>query len=272
MEAERNLPNGELYAFEEMLAATLNLGGDTEKVTAQVIELLKSEQEIVRYRSAKVLARIGRKAAAAVPRLTELLNDSKVQIQTAALEALAAMGPGGQGLGARDCQDGRRRRREPGPRGDPDPVGARPGCRPGRPGPGEGARLQRPELLRRGRPGRWRPSGPSRRGGGGHRQAPRRRQLRREERRRPFASRRRRRPAREGRHPGHHETARRARHGRPAWRRRRRSARSARATRTRSRAWPARWPTPKNTPLAVQAAILKALAGMGRRRSRRPRT
>ena len=39
--------------FEEMLAATLNLGGDTEKVTAEVVELLASEQEIVRYRAAR---------------------------------------------------------------------------------------------------------------------------------------------------------------------------------------------------------------------------
>ena len=31
MEAERNLPNGELYAFEEMLAATLHLDGDIER-------------------------------------------------------------------------------------------------------------------------------------------------------------------------------------------------------------------------------------------------
>lgn len=93
MEAERTLPNGELYAFEEMLAATLNLGGDVEKVTGQVAELLKSEQEIVRFRAAKALARIGRKAAPAIPKLTELLNDPVGKIQVAALEALAAMGP-----------------------------------------------------------------------------------------------------------------------------------------------------------------------------------
>lgn len=93
LEVERTLPNGELYAFEEMLAATLNLGGDAEKVVGAVTELLTSEQDIVRYRAAKALARMGRKAAAAVPKLTELLNDSKGQIQEAALEALAAMGP-----------------------------------------------------------------------------------------------------------------------------------------------------------------------------------
>jgi HEAT repeat protein len=92
METERTLPNGELYVFEEMLAATLHLGGDTERVTAEIIKLLQSEQEIVRYRAAKALARIGRKGAAAIPKLTELLNDSKGEIQEAALEALAAMG------------------------------------------------------------------------------------------------------------------------------------------------------------------------------------
>jgi HEAT repeat protein len=93
MEAERTLPNGELYAFEEMVAATLNLGGDAESVLNQLTELLKSEQEIVRYRSAKALARLGRKAAPAAKKLTELLNDPVALIQYAALEALAAIGP-----------------------------------------------------------------------------------------------------------------------------------------------------------------------------------
>jgi HEAT repeat protein len=93
MEAERNLQGGELYAFEEMVAATLNLGGDVSSVVKQIIELLKNDNEVVRFRSAKILARVGRKAAPAVPRLTELLNDSLTPIQTAALEALAAIGP-----------------------------------------------------------------------------------------------------------------------------------------------------------------------------------
>jgi HEAT repeat protein len=92
MEVERTLPNGQLYVFEEMLAATLHLGGDTDKVTAEIVQLLQSEQEIVRFRACKAVARIGRKAAAAIPKLTELLNDSKGEIQEAALEALAAMG------------------------------------------------------------------------------------------------------------------------------------------------------------------------------------
>ena len=93
MEAERGLPNGELYAFEEMVAATLNLGGDAEKVLGQITELLKSDTDLVRYRSAKVLGRLGRKAAPAAPKLAELLNDPKSLIQEAALEALAAIGP-----------------------------------------------------------------------------------------------------------------------------------------------------------------------------------
>ena len=93
LEAERTLMNGELYAFEEMLTATLNLGGDAEAVGGQVTELLRSEQEIVRYRAAKALARIGRKASAAIPKLVELLNDPEEKIQEAALEALRAMGP-----------------------------------------------------------------------------------------------------------------------------------------------------------------------------------
>lgn len=93
MEAERTLPNGELFAFEEMVTAVLNLGGEPDTVIAQLIELLKSEQEIVRFRSAKLLARIGRKASAAVPQLTELLKDSQSLIQQAVLEALGAIGP-----------------------------------------------------------------------------------------------------------------------------------------------------------------------------------
>jgi HEAT repeat protein len=93
MEVERTLPNGELYAFEEMVAATLNLGGDAESVLNQLTVLLGSEQEVVRYRSAKALARLGRKAAPAAKKLTELLNDSVALIQYAALEALAAIGP-----------------------------------------------------------------------------------------------------------------------------------------------------------------------------------
>jgi HEAT repeat protein len=93
MEAERTLPNGALFAFVELVTATLNLGGDAEKVTDQVIELLKSENEVVRFQAAKVLARIGRKAATAIPKLTELLNDPTGQIEVAALEALATMGP-----------------------------------------------------------------------------------------------------------------------------------------------------------------------------------
>jgi HEAT repeat protein len=93
MGAERNRPNGELYAFEEMVAATLNLGGDAESVLNQLTELLKSDNEVVRYRSAKALTRLGRKAAPAAKKLTELLNDPVAQVQYAALEALAAIGP-----------------------------------------------------------------------------------------------------------------------------------------------------------------------------------
>jgi HEAT repeat protein len=99
MEAERELPNWEQYAFEEEVAATLNLGGDAEKVLTQITDSLRSDNEVVRLRTARVLARLGRKAAPAVPKLVELLNDKFTQIQIAALEALAAIGP----TAAKDC-------------------------------------------------------------------------------------------------------------------------------------------------------------------------
>ena len=59
----------------------------------EVIELLKNDDEVVRYRGARLLARLGRKASPAVPKLAELLNDKFPQVQTAAIEALAAIGP-----------------------------------------------------------------------------------------------------------------------------------------------------------------------------------
>lgn len=93
MELERGLPTGQMYVFEELAAGAINLGGDKEKITRLVIELLKSEEEAVRYRAAKLLARAGRAAAPAVPRLMELLNDANEKVQLAAVEALAAVGP-----------------------------------------------------------------------------------------------------------------------------------------------------------------------------------
>lgn len=93
LEAERGLPGGQMQVFEELAAATLNQGGESDKIAAGVIELLKNDDEVVRYRGAKLLGRLGRKAAPAVPKLTELLNDKIPQVQTAAIEALAAIGP-----------------------------------------------------------------------------------------------------------------------------------------------------------------------------------
>jgi HEAT repeat protein len=93
LDAERGLPGGQMIVFEELAAAYVNHGGEIEKVTMGFIDLLKSDDEAVRFRSAKTLARIGRKAAPAVPRLIELLNDPKTLVQSAAIEALAAIGP-----------------------------------------------------------------------------------------------------------------------------------------------------------------------------------
>jgi HEAT repeat protein len=93
LEAERGLPTGQLYVFEELAAAALNLGGDAQKVAATVTELLTLDDEGVRVRAAAMLARIGRTAGAAVPKLAELLNDKSPEVQLAAAEALAAVGP-----------------------------------------------------------------------------------------------------------------------------------------------------------------------------------
>ena len=93
LQAERGLPTGQMFVFEELAAATLNQGGEADKVTSGVIELLKNDDETVRYRGAKLLARLGRKAAPAAPKLTELLDDKFPQVQSAAIEALAAIGP-----------------------------------------------------------------------------------------------------------------------------------------------------------------------------------
>ncbi len=48
LEAERGLPTGAMYVFEELAAATLNQGGEADKVTSGVIELLKNDDEAVR--------------------------------------------------------------------------------------------------------------------------------------------------------------------------------------------------------------------------------
>lgn len=93
LEAERGLATGQLYVFEELAAAALNLGGDAQKVAAVVAELLTLEDDAVRARAAAMLARIGRTAAPAVPKLAELLNDKSRDVQLAAAEALAAVGP-----------------------------------------------------------------------------------------------------------------------------------------------------------------------------------
>jgi HEAT repeat protein len=96
LEAERGLPTGQLYVFEELAAAALNLGGDPQKVAATVTELLTFDDEGVRIRAAAMLARIGRTAGTAVPKLAELLNDRAPGVRLAAAEALAAVGPAGK--------------------------------------------------------------------------------------------------------------------------------------------------------------------------------
>ena len=93
MDAERGLTTGEMQTFEELVAATLNQGGDAEKIVAGIMELLKSDDKYVRFRSVRLLVRIGRKAAPAVPKLIELLDDEFAPTQSAAIAALSAIGP-----------------------------------------------------------------------------------------------------------------------------------------------------------------------------------
>jgi HEAT repeat protein len=93
LEVERALPTGQMYVFEELAAAALSLGSDADKITTQAITLLNNNEAGVRYRAAKLLARIGRKAAPAVSKLGELLDDPEPAVQSAAIQALAAIGP-----------------------------------------------------------------------------------------------------------------------------------------------------------------------------------
>ena len=91
--AERNLPTGQMYVFEELIVAAVNLGGDPSTALAPLIEMMKGDTDDVRGRAAELIARFGRRAAPAVPQLIALLGNKDRQIQTAAIRALAAIGP-----------------------------------------------------------------------------------------------------------------------------------------------------------------------------------
>jgi HEAT repeat protein len=93
LEAERGLPTFQNYVLEELLAAALNLGVEPGRVVNAIVELLKHDEAVVRYRAASLVARIGAKAVLAVPRLGEMLNDPEPKVQLAAIDALAAIGP-----------------------------------------------------------------------------------------------------------------------------------------------------------------------------------
>ena len=93
LDVERTLPTSQNYVVEELLVAALNLGADPGRVVNAIVELLKSDEAIVRYRAANLVARIGPKAVLAVPRLGEMLNDPEPKVQLAAIDALAAIGP-----------------------------------------------------------------------------------------------------------------------------------------------------------------------------------
>ncbi|HVK13717.1 MAG TPA: HEAT repeat domain-containing protein [Gemmataceae bacterium] len=93
LDVERNLPTGQNYVFEELIAAALNLGVEPGRVVNAITELLKHDEPVVRYRAAYLVARVGPKAVLAVPRLGEMLNDPEPKVQVAAIDALAAIGP-----------------------------------------------------------------------------------------------------------------------------------------------------------------------------------
>jgi HEAT repeat protein len=92
LEIERGLPTADLIVFEELALGAIDLGCDQAKITTQVAKLLGEDDAGVRFRAAFMIARLGRSAAVAVEKLKELLNDVP-QIQIAALEAFAAIGP-----------------------------------------------------------------------------------------------------------------------------------------------------------------------------------
>jgi HEAT repeat protein len=93
LEAERGLPTFQNYVLEELLAAALNLGVEPGRAVNAIVELLKHDEAVVRYRAAYLVARIGPKAVLAVPRLGEMLNDPEPKVQLAVIDALAAIGP-----------------------------------------------------------------------------------------------------------------------------------------------------------------------------------
>jgi HEAT repeat protein len=90
--AERNLPNGQMYVFEGLTLAATRLGGNPQKITDNLIELLKSDMEPVRYRAAQLVRRMGRPASTATPALIDILQTTSPKTQIVAIEALGAIG------------------------------------------------------------------------------------------------------------------------------------------------------------------------------------
>ncbi len=93
LEVERTLPMGQIYVFEELVAAGLNLNADPVRMAAIVGQILGHDDEKVRYRAVRLISRFRKRAAPAVPKLTELINDSAKGVQQAAIETLGSIGP-----------------------------------------------------------------------------------------------------------------------------------------------------------------------------------
>lgn len=91
--AERTLPTGQMYVFEELMSAATRLGADPEGQVKLLMELLASDDEVVRYRATNMFRSMGPKAASAVPKLQELLDDPEAVIKVAVLDVLRAIGP-----------------------------------------------------------------------------------------------------------------------------------------------------------------------------------
>ncbi len=100
LKAERNLPTGQFYVFEELLQSSIRLGADSDLMVKQLLELLADDDKDVRRRAVRLFSYLGAKAAPAVPKLQELLNDPEPSAKIAVLDVLRGIGPGAKAAAA----------------------------------------------------------------------------------------------------------------------------------------------------------------------------
>ena len=91
--AERNLPTGQMYVFEELMQAAIRLGADPEVMVKQLLELLSGDDKDLRRRAVRLFSLLGPKAVLAVPKLQELLDDPETPTKIAVLDVLRGIGP-----------------------------------------------------------------------------------------------------------------------------------------------------------------------------------